>query len=122
MEENKTIKMEPKNEEAKQVVKEPKQPTYEELTNGLNRAYQENQYLRNELTKAYNALNQLQVDNGFKRLDCLFKSLEYAHYFDDEYINDVIKEIKEMIIINDTEGVSEDTAEKEEPTDETVDQ
>lgn len=117
--EEKTIQMKP-NKEAKKVVEEPKQPTYDEMKNGLNKMYQENQYLRNEINKAYKIIEQLQVENGFKRLDCLFKSLEYAHYFDDEYIEDVINEIKEMIVLKDNVEGSDDTEEKEEPNDETV--
>lgn len=120
--EEKTIKMEPKNENKKQVVEEVKQPTYDEMKNGLNQMYQENQYLRNEISKAYKIIEQMQVENGFKRLDCLFKSLEYAHYFDDEYINNVITEIQDMIIIDNEVKGSDDTEKKEEPINETSDQ
>lgn len=116
MEENKTIKMNPEENKGKK-------PTVEELTNALNRMHQENQYLRNEIEKSYKLINQLNIENGFKRLDCLFKSLEYAHYFDDEYINNVIEEIKNMIVIKDEEvDGSENDSKKEEPTDETADQ
>ena len=117
--EEKTIKMKPDNGSEKRVVDEPKQPTYDDMKNGLNRMYQENQYLRNEMSKAYKIIEQLQVDNGFKRLECLFKSLEYAHYFDDEYINNVINEIKDMIVLKDNVEGSDDAENKEEPNDET---
>ena len=124
MEEN-TIKMTPevKVENKKEnAVKEQPKPTYDELDNAVKRMYQENQYLRGEIEKAYKFINQLQVENGFKRLDCLFKSLEYAHYFDNEYIDDVIKEIKEMIVLKDNVEGSADAEKKEEPTDETANQ
>lgn len=117
----KIVKMTPENKEAKQVVNEPKQPTYDEIKDGLNKMYQENQYLRNEINKAYKIIEQMQVENGFKRLDCLFKSLENAHYFDDDYVNYVINEIKKMIVINNKEGGSVDTEKEEEPINETSD-
>ena len=120
--EEKTVKMEPKNKEAKQVVNEPKQPTYDEMKNGLNQMYQENQYLRNEINKAYKIIEQMQVENGFKRLDCLFKSHENAHYFDDDYINYVINEIKEMVVIENKDEGSNDVETEEEPVNETSDQ
>lgn len=120
--EEKTIKMKPDNNKAKEVANEPKQPTYDDMRDGLNKMYQENQYLRNEINKAYKIIEQLQIDNGFKRLECLFKSLEYAHYFDDEYINDVINEIKDMIVLKDNVEGSDNTENKEEPTDEASNQ
>lgn len=123
--EEKTIKMTPevKVENKKEnAVKEQTKLTYDELDNAVKRMYQENQYLRGEIEKAYKFINQLQVENGFKRLECLFKSLEYASYFDNEYIDDVIKEIKEMIVLKDNVEGSDDAEKKEEPTDETANQ
>ena len=113
------VKVENKKENA---VKEQTKLTYDELDNAVKRMYQENQYLRGEIEKAYKFINQLQVENGFKRLECLFKSLEYASYFDNEYIDDVIKEIKEMIVLKDNVEGSDDAEKKEEPTDETANQ
>lgn len=123
--EEKTIKMTPEvkvENKKKNAVNEQPKPTYDELDNAVKRMYQKNQYLCGEIEKAYKFINQLQVENGFKRLECLFKSLEYAHYFDNEYIDDVIKEIKEMIVLKDNVEGSTDAEKKEEPTDETANQ
>lgn len=116
--EEKTVKMNPANGNNASVENKRREPTYEELNDAAKKWYNENQYLRGEIEKAYKIINQMQVENGFKRLDVLFKSLEYAHYFDNEYIDEVIKEIKDMIIINDEVDGSADTEMKEEPTDE----
>lgn len=120
MEENKVKMMPNAGEPVGDKEAKNEKPTYEQLNEAINKAYQENQYLRIELEKAYKYVNQLQIDNGFKRLDCLFKSLEYSHYFDDEYIDNVIKEIKEMIILKDNNEGSDNENKEEEPVNETV--
>lgn len=121
--EEKIVKMKPDDGvKTKDEVVRNEKPTYKQLEGAINKAYQENQYLRVELEKAYKFINQIQIENGFKRLDCLFKSLEYSHYFDDEYIDNVTKEIKEMMILKDNNEGSDSENKEEEPVNETVDQ
>ena len=89
------------------------QMSYEDLIKMYNRTHNENMYFRNELEKAYKIISQMQIENGFKRLDCLFKSLQYAHFFDDEYIDKVVTEIKDMLIIKDNDEVPANDKEEE---------
>ena len=97
MEDNKTI-----NENAKK-------PTYKELeaamynlTEKLNKAYKDNQYLVNQLNG---------INNTFTRLNYLFKVLENSHYFKESFITECAEEIENTITIPDTpdDGNTENT-------------
>ena len=97
MEDNKTI-----NENAKK-------PTYKELeaamynlTEKLNKAYKDNQYLVNQING---------ISNTFTRLNYLFKVLENSHYFKESFITECTEEIENTITIPDTpdDGNTENT-------------
>ena len=80
---------------------ENKKLSYEELNDVCMRLEQQNQYLVRELQKA-------NLTNMFKRLDYLFKVVEYSHSFGDaEFVGNCIEEIKEAMIINTEEGKEE---------------
>lgn len=75
--------------------------SYEELNEVCMRLEQQNQYLVRELQKA-------NLTNMFKRLDYLFKVVEYSHSFGDaEFVGNCIEEIKEAMTINTEEGKEE---------------
>ncbi len=80
---------------------ENKKLSYEELNEVCMRLEQQNQYLVRELQKA-------NLTNMFKRLDYLFKVVEYSHSFGDaEFVGNCIEEIKEAMTINTEEGKEE---------------
>ena len=77
-----------------------KKPTYEELeaamynlTEKLNKAYKNNQYLVNQING---------INNTFTRLNYLFKVLENPHYFKESFITECAEEIETTITIPDT--------------------
>ena len=77
-----------------------KKPTYEELeaamynlTEKLNKAYKNNQYLVNQING---------INNTFTRLNYLFKVLETPHYFKESFITECAEEIENTITIPDT--------------------
>ena len=77
-----------------------KKPTYEELeaamynlTEKLNKAYKDNQYLVNQING---------ISNTFTRLNYLFKVLENSHYFKESFITECAEEIENTITIPDT--------------------
>lgn len=86
-----------------------KKPTYEELeaamynlTEKLNKAYKNNQYLVNQING---------INNTFTRLNYLFKVLENSHYFKESFITECAEEIENTITIPDTpdDGNTENT-------------
>ena len=80
---------------------ENKKLSYKELNEVCMRLEQQNQYLVRELQK-------VNLTNMFKRLDYLFKVVEYSHSFGDaEFVGNCIEEIKEAMTINTEEGKEE---------------
>lgn len=80
---------------------ENKKLSYEELNEVCMRLEQQNQYLVRELQKA-------NLTNMFKRLDYLFKVVEYSHSFGDaEFVGNCIEEIKGAMTINTEEDKEE---------------
>lgn len=90
--EKKIVEMKQENKETK--AKDNKQPlSYEQLNNICSQLYQENQ-------KLVQQLNQLNMANMFKRLDYLFKVVEFADTIKDvDFINSCIAEIKDSMTI-----------------------
>lgn len=85
MEETNVIKM-----EAPAV--EPKKLSYEELENVAKELYARCSEMATEIQR-------MKVDNSFKRLDYLFKSLKYYSLLDTDFVKNCAKEIQEMITI-----------------------
>lgn len=77
-----------------------KKLSYEELEKAANELLMQNQQLYTELQKANMA-------NVFKRMDYLFKVVEFNTVFDTEFVNNCTAEIKDMMTIK------EDTPTKE---------
>ena len=87
-------------EDNKTTTKKTNKPTYEELeaamcnlTEKLNKAYKDNQYLVNQING---------INNTFTRLNYLFKVLENAHYFKEKFITECTDEIESTITISET--------------------
>lgn len=70
--------------------------SYEELERAANELMMQNQQLYNELQK-------LNMVNAFKRLDYLFKVIEFNTVFDTEFVNSCRDEIMDIIVIKDTD-------------------
>lgn len=88
-------------EETKKLPKETtegqKPLTYEQLTEVCNNLYQQNKELLQKLQQANSIIN------SFSRLDYLFKVLDHSEVIKDpEFINDVIDEIRDAIIIKES--------------------
>ena len=70
--------------------KEQKKRSYEELQNVAGQLSQQNQQLNM-------MIQQANMTNMFKRLDYLFKVLEFKECFDSEFVITCSEEIKSMI-------------------------
>ena len=79
-----------KNENANKAKKE--KMSYEELENIAHQLSEQSRVLMQKLQEA-------NMGNMFKRLDYLFKIIEFEHRFDDNFTNNCVKEIQDMISI-----------------------
>lgn len=77
-----------------------KKLSYEELEKAANELLMQNQQLYTELQKANMA-------NVFKRLDYLFKVVEFNTVFDTEFVNNCTAEIKDMMTIKEDNPTKE---------------
>ena len=106
-------------EDKKTVNKKASKPTYEELeaamynlTEKLNKAYKDNQYLVNQLNG---------INNTFTRLNYLFKVLENSQHFNSDFIIECAQEIENTITVPETSDNKDDTSENTENTEDTED-
>ena len=83
-----------KNENDKSVKKE--KMSYEELENIAHQLSEQSRVLMQKLQEA-------NMSNMFKRLDYLFKIIEFEHMFDGNFIDKCIKEVQDMISIPEEE-------------------
>lgn len=95
------------NKETTQAPEQPKQLSYEQLRNVAGQLQQQNMQLRK-------ALQDANFSNMFKRLDYLFKVMEYPHMFSDEFVQKCATEIESSITIPESEEKPEETETKEE--------
>ena len=70
--------------------------SYEELENIAHQLSEQSRVLMQKLQEA-------NMGNMFKRLDYLFKIIEFEHMFDGNFIDKCIKEIQDMISIPEEE-------------------
>lgn len=85
MEDNKTI-----NESAKKLTYKELEAAMYNLTEKLNKAYKDNQYLVNQLNG---------INNTFTRLNYLFKVLENSQHFNSDFIIKCADEIENTITV-----------------------
>ena len=87
-----------KNETAEKTAKMTKKEkmSYEELENIAHQLSEQSRVLMQKLQEA-------NMSNMFKRLDYLFKIIEFEHMFDDNFIDKCIKEVQDMISIPEEE-------------------
>ena len=85
MEDNKTI-----NENTKKLTYKELEAAMYNLTEKLNKAYKDNQYLVNQLNG---------INNTFTRLNYLFKVLENSQHFNSDFIIKCAEEIENTITV-----------------------
>ena len=90
------------NKETTQASEQPKQLSYEQLKNVAGQLQQQNMQLRK-------ALQEANFSNMFKRLDYLFKVMEYPHMFSDEFVQKCTVEIESLMTIPETEEEPKET-------------
>lgn len=88
-----------KNENANKAKKE--KMSYEELENIAHQLSEQSRVLMQKLQEA-------NMGNMFKRLDYLFKIIEFEHMFDGNFIDKCIKEVQDMISIPEEEEPNEE--------------
>ena len=79
-------------ENKNQEVEQPKELSYEELKNVAAQLQHQNEQMRNAIMK-------LDYTNTFKRLDYLFKVIEFSIQFPDDFITNCINEIVDMMTV-----------------------
>ena len=79
-----------KNENANKAKKE--KMSYEELENIAHQLSEQSRVLVQKLQEA-------NMTNAFKRLDYLFKVIDLAHMFEEEFVTECINEVKGLIQI-----------------------
>ena len=105
MEDNKTI-----NENTKKLTYKELEAAMYNLTEKLNKAYKDNQYLVNQLNG---------INNTFTRLNYLFKVLENSQHFNSDFIIKCAEEIENTITVPETSDNKDDTLENTENTEDT---
>lgn len=93
MEENKEAKveMQPTHEAAR-----PEKMSYEQLENIAHQ-------LSNQAKQLYAKLQEANMVNMFKRLDYLFKVVENAHAFNEEFVTKCVAEIEDLMTVPEKE-------------------
>ena len=75
----------------------------EENTKTQKMSYEELEQVASQLSQQaqqlYARLQQAEMSNIFKRLDLLFKVVENAHAFNEEFVARCVKEIEEIMTI-----------------------
>lgn len=92
-------------EEVKEVKDTPKKMTYEQLENVAHQ-------LSAQANQLYTKLQEANMTNMFKRLDYLFKVVENAHAFGEEFVNKCVSEIEDLITLPDNAEESDDKPEE----------
>lgn len=78
------------------VVKENAKMSYEQLENVAHQ-------LSEQIKQLYAKLQESNLENMFKRLDYLFKVIENAHAFNEEFVSKCTSEIESLMALPDNE-------------------
>lgn len=102
MEENKNV-----NVETKSTVENvrPEKLSYEQLENIAHQ-------LSEQAKQLYAKLQEANLTNMFKRLDFLFKVVENAHAFNEDFVTKCVTEIEGLITVPETEEEIKDKSEE----------
>lgn len=99
MEENK--KMNDMKLNSKENTAKSEKMSYEQLENVAHQ-------LSDQVNKLYARLQEADMNNLFKRLDYLFKVVESAHVFPEDFLNACITEIQSLITLPEEPQAEED--------------
>ena len=102
MEENKEAKVEMGST---QETTRPEKLSYEQLENIAHQ-------LSEQAKQLYAKLQEANMVNMFKRLDYLFKVVENAHAFNEEFVAKCVSEIEDLMTVPETEEETEDKLEE----------
>ena len=102
MEENKEAKVEMGST---QETTRPEKLSYEQLENIAHQ-------LSEQAKQLYAKLQEANMVNMFKRLDYLFKVVENAYAFNEEFVDKCVTEIKDLMTVPETEEETEDKTEE----------
>lgn len=83
----------------------PEKMSYEQLENIAHQ-------LSNQAKQLYAKLQEANMVNMFKRLDYLFKVVENAHSFNEEFVAKCVAEIEDLMTVPKTEEETEDKPEE----------
>lgn len=83
----------------------PEKMSYEQLENIAHQ-------LSEQAKQLYARLQEANMANVFKRLDYLFKVVENAHAFNEEFVTKCVTEIEDLMTVPETEEESEDKPEE----------
>ena len=100
--EGKTIKM----DTARKAESPEKKISYEDLQKAAGQLYQQNQVLQNRLKEYEEQMQRL--NNIEVRLHYLFEVLDKGSYFDNEFIDSVVEEVKTILTIDGNNGEEEE--------------
>lgn len=92
------------NKKPKDSDQNPKKLSYEQLQNIAGQLQQQNMQLRR-------ALSEQDYTNAFKRLDYLFKVMEFAHMFSEGFVQKTADEIENTISLPADKGEKENEQE-----------
>lgn len=98
--EAKVVNLKPETEAAR-----PEKMSYEQLENIAHQ-------LSNQAKQLYAKLQEANMVNMFKRLDYLFKVVENAHAFSEEFVAKCVAEIEDLMTVPETEEETEDKPEE----------
>ena len=97
----KVVEMQPTTKETER----PEKMSYEQLENIAHQ-------LSNQAKQLYAKLQEANMVNMFKRLDYLFKVVENAHAFNEEFVAKCVAEIEDLMTVPETEEETEDKPEE----------
>lgn len=83
----------------------PEKMSYEQLENIAHQ-------LSEQAKQLYTRLQEANMANMFKRLDYLFKVVENAHAFNEEFVAKCVTEIEDLMTVPETEEEPEDKPEE----------
>ena len=83
----------------------PEKMSYEQLENIAHQ-------LSDQAKHLYAKLQEANMVNMFKRLDYLFKVVENAHAFNEEFVAKCVSEIEDLMTVPETEEETEDKPEE----------
>lgn len=102
----KTVSIAPKEAKEEKNVEGTQKYSYEDLQEICGKLAAENKYLKENLIKADETIKQLSFSLTAKRLDYLFKVIEYKGSFSKEFVFECAKEIEDTLKIEDEEDLS----------------